>query len=170
MLALLWQPKAYQVKSMLIMTVASSHMAAVPSLQVLTYARMWAYQRLKPISSSTMDLRARALGLAGLTSSIANKLTNYTVFLPIKRAVIYIDKKHMNKSKDTYNRSWPTTIISSIVAAISLYFTVIAFKPDLTGIITSFSLSLFTILATMTAIEGKPKTLSWLIHSWFNLP
>ena len=67
-------------------------------------------------------------------------------------------------------RSWVTSIVSALVAVVSLYISVISFRPDIASTLASITLGVFGILAIITAIQGKRKTLRNLLDSWFHLP
>lgn len=76
----------------------------------------------------------------------------------------------MSKPLKKEKRRWTTTIISAVVAVISFCIAIFIFRPDLVGILATVAFGAFGVLAAVTAIEGKPKTLRWLFDSFFNLP
>lgn len=73
----------------------------------------------------------------------------------------------MTKTIIKEKRSWLTTIIGGAVAIISFYFTFVGFKPTVSGFLVTIAIAAFGTLATIIALQGKPKTLRELIESWF---
>ena len=76
----------------------------------------------------------------------------------------------MSKMKTKEQRSWPTTILGSIVAITSFYLAVVNFRPTFLNTLVTITIGAFGILATIIAVQGRPKTLRELIDSWFYLP
>jgi hypothetical protein len=73
----------------------------------------------------------------------------------------------MSKIKAKKKRSWLTTILGGVVAIISFYFAFAGFKPTVSGFLFTIATAAFGTLATIIAVQGKPKTLRELIESWF---
>jgi hypothetical protein len=76
----------------------------------------------------------------------------------------------MSKTKTKERRSWPTTILGAIVAIISFYLAVVNFRPAFLDMLVTITIGAFGILATIIAVQGRPKTLRELIESWLYLP
>lgn len=67
-------------------------------------------------------------------------------------------------------RSWTVTIVAGLIAIGSLYVALGVFSFNVVSLLISIACGAFCVLATIIAMQGKPRTLRELVDSLIHLP